>query len=471
MNLKSSPTSLSNTNEWVRLEISRDHMAVYAAITNFSIPTPQLASLLKQKLQQAGVRFGLDKENIKKLLLEKKPDRRLLIARGQPPEPGRASQIQKLIDFNPRKPIAFTEQLDIRFHAFRHPNLVRKGTPLVRWIPGKPSREGRTVLGEPIPVKPVPQIRVEPGEGVAPHPEKPHVFTALTDGLAFFEEPNRVWIKPVRVLERVDPGVGNIKEKGSVIVLGDVKANTRIEAGEDVEVYGVVEDARIHGHRDVIIHKGFIGHGKGLVMADRNIYLAFARYQNLQAGGNLYFEYELIGCNTTVGDRILSPRGRIISGRSEALYRIRVDVVGSPEGVQTYLVVGQDDLLRRKLSKVQEEIDAYYDRVIELKQEIYDLVLRQIDGDLNEQEEKHLQFLQRQNDLIPERIRKMENEKAQLEQALETIKRAEVIVTGDIYEKVTIQIEKKSLDIKRKLRRRRFHVVGNLIESEAYSSY
>ena len=468
--IDSSPPSTSNSDDFVRLEISRDHMEVYATISNFSLPPSKLAEILKRKLQQAGVCFGLEKENIKKLLLQQQANKRILVARGRPPQLGRPAQIQKLVDFTPRKPIVFDQKLEIRFGSFRHPNLVRKGTALIRLIPGQPSREGRTVLGEPIPVKAVPQITLEMGEEVIRDPNHPNVIVAATDGFAFFEEPNKVWVKPVRVLDRMDPTVGNVRESGSVIVLGDVKANTRIEAGEDVEVYGVVEDARIHGHRDVIVHKGFIGHGKGLIMADRHVLLAFARYQNIQAGQNLYFEYELIGSNVTAGNMILSPRGRIISGRCEAQYRIQVDVVGSAEGVPTSLIVGQDDLLKRKLAKVQEEIDAYYDRIIELKQEIYDLVLRQIDGDLNEQEEKHLQFLQRQNDLIPERIQKMEAEKKHLEKALENIKKADVIVTGDIFEKVAIQIEKKTYEVKRKLRRRRFYVIGNTIQTEVYST-
>ncbi len=451
---------------FISLEISDDRMTAFGQILDFSLPMGQIAGELKKVLIAAGITRGLIMDNIKQLLRDRNPNQKLAIATGRKAVAGRAGEIKELVTFFARPDLDVEKFQVSHIKELKHPNLVLKGAPLLNVTPPRPARDGFTVTGERLPAsgpKNSPDFKFELGEHVSRSPENPQIIIAEIDGLATYQN-DRVSIKPILVI----PGNVSLENSpvhypGTVIVMGDVKAGTKIEAGQDIEVYGTVEDAVLQAERDILIYQGFVGHGKGKVSAQRHVILAFALYQKINAGHTLLFFKELIGCKVFARKNIIARTGGIIGGYNEALEKILLHFAGSEEAVKTQLVVGRRSTLMEKRRELDELIQHYQELLRANKQQIYDLVIKQLDDLITEEEEAHLSQLQMQKRILPSKIQEIEAQLTTLNSEVGHLENAAIEIRGILHEKVSLAIGDARLNIKEKTRRRLFRVSGNRI--------
>jgi hypothetical protein len=447
--------------ELIRIEISEDGLAAYATIKHFALPIPKIAQEFKNLLLKSNLTFGLIPENIRKLIKDGNPTQSLQIARGIPPVNGIKGAIKLLVNFSQRPEYDIEKQNFTSYEALKHPNLVFEGTPLLEITPPRPSRNGKSVTGDPIlPAVAVPPepIQLTLGENVAYSSENPNVIVATGDGLATFEN-NRVSVIACRVFKGDVSGVmGPIIETRPVIVLGDAKAGTSIESEQNIEIYGTIEDVMFVSQGDIIVHQGYVGRGKGYLKAAGNVLLAFALNQQIEAGGSVYFISELIGCNVKAGKQIISPTGGIIGGEVEALFGIRIFFAGSDEAVVTRLTVGRPAQLLEKKRELDQLIETHQKMMKENKQLLYDLVMKQLNNNLSDSELEHLIALQEAKKMLPEKINALEHQLTELNNMVSRLENASIQINGIIHEKVILTINDEKFVITDKTRRKEYRL-------------
>ncbi|RMD50164.1 MAG: DUF342 domain-containing protein, partial [Ignavibacteria bacterium] len=225
-----------------------------------------------------------------------------------------------------------------------------------------------------------------------------------------------------------------------------------------------VEDAQLEAERDIIIYHGFVGRGRGLVKAGRNVILSFALHQNLEAGDSILFYKEMMGTSCKAGGKILSVKGGIIGGRAEALEKISIKFAGSEEAVKTDLMVGNWKPLNLRKLEVEEEIKALQKKLEEGKKRLYELIRRQIDKKTTPEEDEELLRLQDEKKQLPEEIAELESELESLNNAIQKGKNAIIEISGTIYERVGIYISDANMMMTRKKVRKRFRLLGDSID-------
>ena len=451
----------------VQITVSEDKMTVYAQITDFSLPLREIAAHLKKELLENGIRRGLIKANVEKLLKDKDPNQKLLIAKGLFPREGKMGSIVPLANFSKRADFDIEKLSVPDIEVLKHPNLVFTNTPLVKVVAGRESQKGYTVTGETLEPNtrisdPTPKIEL--GQNVTFSKEDPNVVVATCDGLAILQDDAFVDVIPYRVIHGTAGYEYNgLTHEGSIIILGDVRAGVEIEATEDIEVYGTVEDARLKAGRDIIIYHGFVGRGKGKISAQRNAILGFALYQEIKAGNVLLFFRELMGCRVFAGKCILSIAGGIIGGVSEAQEKICIQFAGSEEAVKTDLIVGQPNRLKQHKQQLETEIETSQKEIEQSKEILYELVRKQLDDQLEPDEAELLEELQARKKMLPDKIRELETELTRVNEQIKKLVHAYVEIRGPIYERVSVTIGEGRLLIDEKNRSKKLRLSGKLV--------
>jgi len=466
-NSQASPAPLKFQDDVIVLEISPDEMTARAAISDFSLPLPELARKLKALMTQAGVRAGIQVENIKTLLQTQRPHHREVIARGEPAREGKPARIKHLIDFSARQALHLDDSHNDDLTKWNHPNLVFEGTPLVEITPGVPGQPGKTVKGRPLPPRPIAKTAPKPGKNTHWHPGNSSLIIADCDGLAYITPENIVEVEPRQIIRgNAEHDLQQLFSDGSLIVMGDVKPGSRIKAKEDVEVFGTAEDAYLEAGRDVLLHRGFVGRGHGSLIAGRDAIIGFAFFKKISAGRNIWFQTELIGCEAQAGQQIISAEGRIVGGTNEALKKINIRTAGSDENVKTELIAGQQQLLQQKIARMEELIQNYYEELDMTKKNIYDLIVKKMNDHLTAEELTALDQHQASKDEIPQKIQEIEQQLTQMNQEIEEIKHAEIEVRGAIHPNVHATVGKLDRTIKDKTFMKKFVISkGKLVLS------
>ncbi len=160
------------------------------------------------------------------------------------------------------------------------------------------------------------------------------------------------------VKKDVDFSTGNINFSGSVMVNGDVRSGFKIIAQDDVQVNGVVEDAVIESNGNVLLKTGFVGRGKGQIIAQGDVTVKFCENETIISEGDIYIsEYVMHSKIITKGNLYVTDKtGLIVGGETYAVKCIEANVVGNENYTPTKLFVGVDMVTKAYLEKNVEHI-------------------------------------------------------------------------------------------------------------------
>ena len=228
---------------------------------------------------------------------------------------------------------------------------VRAGDKLAETNPPEQGIEGCTIFGEKNPPKKGVQHPLPIGKNTRPDPNNPNVLLSEIEGSVKLKGTN-VEVEPVIIINNnVDYSTGNIDFNGSVIVNGDVKSGFKIKAKDDVQVNGVVEDAVIETGGNTLLKTGFIGRGKGQIIAQGDVTAKFCENETIISEGDIYIsEYVMHSKIQTKGNLfILEKTGLIVGGETYAVKGIEAKIVGNENYTPTALFVGIDKEVNEKL--------------------------------------------------------------------------------------------------------------------------
>ncbi|QIA65937.1 DUF342 domain-containing protein [Vibrio astriarenae] len=237
-------------------------------------------------IQSAGIKKGINKIALKKLLLKSaqlKPGEVVTqpIAQGRLPINGKDAKFTSLLNTAKTEKAANDALGKIDMHDRGATLTVEVGQPLMKREPATPGRPGITVLGEIIQPKPGKNTELKASKGSQLSKSHPDILVASQAGLPLVRE-SSVEVDDVMKLAAIGVESGHVEFNGSVIVSGNIESDMRVKVTGNLIVGGFVESAIIDAGGDVTIGKGIIGH---------NVSEGEAKSCSITSGGSIHAHY------------------------------------------------------------------------------------------------------------------------------------------------------------------------------------
>ena len=308
------------------------------------------------KLQEKGIVYGININKIKEICADKQYNRKILIAKGNPPVEGKDAQLKFHFDLNKQPKPRLREDGSVDYRSLDAIEIITKGDKLVTLIPPQEGKEGKTVTGRVLKPKAVKNKALPKGKNTEISKDNLSLI-ALENGKVELVN-GKVTVQTVyEIRGDVDLSVGNVEFQGDVIVHGNVSAGFSINAGGFIEVRGVVEGAYLFAGKDIILKRGFRGLGKGEMHAEGEVVARFIENGTVTAKGSIKAEV-ILQSQVQCGDEVIvSGRKGLISGGSvSATYQISAITIGSPLATPTVLQIGVDPFARQEYADIEAQL-------------------------------------------------------------------------------------------------------------------
>lgn len=256
---------------------------------------------------------------------------------------------------------------------------VKAGQVLCTLVPPLPGNQGVTVKGRIIPAVNGKPAILPRGKNVAVSEDGQTLYAAIDGEVELLENTKVSVYTNHEIPADVDNTTGNINFVGSVIVRGNVLSGFSIEAGGNVEVYGVVEGAYIKAGGNIILRRGMQGMGKGSLIAGGDIVSRYIEYANVEAAGNIQSE-AVMHSNVKCGNKLelTGKKGLLVGGVSKVGKIISAKVIGSHMATITELEVGTDPTIRERYKQAKEELSSMEADIKKADQAI--TILKKLEG-------------------------------------------------------------------------------------------
>lgn len=350
----------------VAVRVSDDQMVVWVDCRATNGDLGLLARQLRESLAQLGAGGDLDEPFLAQWLKERYGDGQpftgaVLLEGVRPvmPVDGRVVWAAPFFE----KGFHIDEEtgvIDYRERSARRS--VQAGDSLAEVIPSKEGSDGCDVFGRRIHVPKATPVKIFAGENVHREDDAGR-FVADCDGRVCWDGGELSVDTVYRIPGNVGLETGNVSHLGAIEVEGDVEQGSRVESRGDIEVKQVVEAADIQCGANLTVRGGIAGAPGHLIRVAGSIHARFILEADIEAGGDIVVEREIMRSTLKARGAIIVPRGRLIGGEIVALKGIRVAQTGSVASVPTVLCSGEDYALMKEIAEKEAEFASVTDAI------------------------------------------------------------------------------------------------------------
>lgn len=419
----------------VTTTISKDAMtaSVLLRVAQDSDPAITVEEVM-EALEKNEVVFGTDEKMIGAAVEGHEYNTPVRVAVGRKPTRGASSSI--IYHFETSQDLKPSEDEDgrIDYKDINFIQNIEKDAKLATRVPATPGTPGMTVLGKEIQGPPGKDIPFKNGVNTEISEDGLELKATASGAIQFTFEKISV-MDIITISGDVDHRVGNVDCRGSVRVTGGVKAGYGIKCDGDLEVTGNVEDSDIRVGGNIAVKGGCFGEKEGILEAGGSITVKYAEGQKLLAGTEITVGGEIINCHVEAGDNVLvkGSRGKIVGGNIRARREIRAAVFGSDAGTATLLQVAYDPDLMKQYTDVVKELKRVQEDATRVKEALYVLYRFQMESKLPPEKQVALEKLEKFQKELPENLKGLQAEKAEIEASLAEYDKAVMICEEKLY--------------------------------------
>jgi uncharacterized protein (DUF342 family) len=295
---------------------------------------------------------------------------------------------------------------------------VKKDQILCTLIPPKEGKKGINVFGIDMPALDGKPAVLPRGKNVEVSPDGQSLLSKV-DGQVNYIDGKVSVFATYEVMADVDNTTGNIYFVGNVVIRGNVLSGFVVEAGGNVEVWGVVEGAVIKAGGDIILRHGIQGSGKGILSSGGDIVARYIENSNVEAGNDIKSE-AIMHSNFKCGNKLelSGKKGLLVGGSCKVGREITAKVIGSYMATLTEIEVGVDTALRGKIKSIRDEMSSMEIDLKKAEQAITILQKLEYAGALTPQKQEMLERSLRTQVYYSNRLTEMRDELQLLEGSL-----------------------------------------------------
>lgn len=306
-------------------------------------------------LSKNGVIYGINRTNLETIVKYPVYNEMICIAESLPPVNGQNGKLE--FHFNVKKDNKPTILEDGRVD-FRELNLIESamaGQRLCTLIPPVKGTPGKTVSGTDIQAAEGKPAVLPKGRNVSVSPDGMSLVANINGQINYIDGKINVF-SAYEVPANVDNSTGNINFVGNVTIRGNVLSGFVVEAGGNVEVWGVVEGSVIKAGGDIILRRGMSGMGKGVLISGGDIIARYIENSNIEAANNIKSEaimHSSVKCGNKL--ELSGKKGLLVGGSCKVGKEIVAKVIGSYMATVTDIEVGADPTIRERYKSAKDE--------------------------------------------------------------------------------------------------------------------
>ncbi len=342
----------------IEIDISEDRMKAYLIFYPPKYGGRILNSeQIQESIRQRGIQFGIREEIIDTLSEEPEYGKKILIAEGVPPVPGKNGDI-RILFIHPAVPnLEEDEYGRVDFKNIQIIQSVSKDQKLAEKIFPLPGKEGKNVFGEILPYDPGKEAEWKLGANVRLSSEGTFA-TSLIDGRPILDRQGTIRVDEVCHLENVDFSTGNVNFPGTIIVEGSIADGFTLETEGSIIVKKSVGKVFLKAGGDVVLSGGFMGRNGGLIESGSDIYTRFVEQGKLLAKNTIFIEEASMHSELVAGESVFirGGRGELIGGSCVAGKSVICTKLGAIAETKTSVSVGVRPELLKDLEKLRNEV-------------------------------------------------------------------------------------------------------------------
>ncbi|MDF2542239.1 MAG: hypothetical protein K0S47_1957 [Herbinix sp.] len=344
-------------NELIKVEIREERML---AMGRFYPPSNHGTTLKKEdiisNLVRAGVKYGVDENNIQMFLNQRNYCTDIILAKATSPVQGTDAKITYHFNTDLSLKPKRNEDGSVDFHQLNTISTCKKNELLATLTPADNGRPGIDVCGNMIKPTKINNKVLRHGNKIRLSEDGLRMYSEV-DGHVTLTE-GRVFVSDIyEIPADVDVSTGDIFYDGNVIVKGNVITGFKVIAKGNIEVNGIVEGAVLEAGGQIILKRGMQGMNRGILKANGNIITKFIENSEVYAGGYISTESILHSKVSAKGDVLVGgKRGFVTGGEIRSGTLISVKTAGSHMGTVTLMEVGIDPGIMEEFRGLEKQL-------------------------------------------------------------------------------------------------------------------
>lgn len=350
------------------IRFSNNNIEAYAFVTLPIGGKDITMETINDVIKENKIIFGIKDEIIRDIVQNKLYENEILIAEGIQAIDGENAKLEYHFDTSIKSKLLEDEEGNVNYRELSLIKNVTAGQALVTMIPETNGISGRDVLGGEIKPKVGKKLHLPKGKNTTVSDDGLQLISSISGEVKILDDKVHVF-SIYLVPANVDNSTGNIRFIGKVIVKGNVLTGFSIEADGDVEIFGVVEGAKIVSKGNIILHRGIQGMNKGELICDGDLVAKFIENSIIDVKGNVHSD-AIMHSSVICGKKLEAAgrKGLIVGGNFKVSDEIKAKVIGSPMATITELEVGINPEMRKKYELLKQEHKSIIENIEKVSQ-------------------------------------------------------------------------------------------------------
>jgi uncharacterized protein len=341
------------------LRISNDKLKAYLTLTPSSADTMDIGSIAEQ-LKTSGIAADINEAAIKDAVERKAWNESILIAQGREPQRGTDGTVEYYFDIHPKSTPKINADGSVDYRNLNISQSVTAGQELARLIMPQVGIDGVDVFGKVIPAPKGKFAKLSKGKNTSYANPENTVIKSDIDGNVKMNYGGTVEVDAAFTVGKdVDFNTGNIDITGDLVIQGDIKSGFKVKATGEIDISGTVEDGEIETDGTVLVKRGFIGDGKGVIKAGKDAIVRFVHGQKVFAGNDIYIHEEAVQAELTACGSIIAQDGKgvIIGGTARAGKTLTAKILGNNRYTKTEIVVAEKVGMQERILQLTKDLN------------------------------------------------------------------------------------------------------------------
>ena len=234
---------------------------------------------------------------------------------------------------------------------------------------------------------------------------------------------------------------------GGLEIVSEVPPGCRFERQGSVYVNSTMESAHVRIGGDLTVLGGITGVRGLKVIAGGRIVARFISDAEVQAGGEIVIEGDVVGSKLTTRSAVTMPAGRFAGGEAVALGWIMVGEAGDENSVRTVLAAGEDPALESLVSEKEAEIKVVEGKAGRISEVLAEAMDREKEMTHNERQEATV-LMARQNEM-ERTIKRIRGEIEEIRKRSQASAKPCILVMGRIHPGTMFRLAGKTVQTRK----------------------